>query len=155
MRKTLIITTLILASTVASAQSLRTRYGTVAVNADKVLLVNGQIMQPQVTGNNELHIVHRYQLRTMDLVLIEDVGGTSCPSTYYVLQMDRANSQVSHAFGTCATMGRVTQTATGLTFEMIGYSPPNSSRSMQQAAMREQHRYSYANGRISDVTGQR
>lgn len=155
MRKTLIIGALLLASTAASAQTLRTRFGSVAVNADNVLMVNGQIMQPQVTGNNELRIVHRYQLRTMDLVLIEDVGGTSCPSTYYVLRMDRADSQVSHPFGTCATMGRVTQAATGLTFEMIGYSPPNSSRSIQQAAMREQHRYVYANGRISDVTGRR
>ena len=69
-----------------------TRFGTLAVDKDRMLLFNGKPVRPPVQGNNSLDLGTPFDMGASDVVLVKDTGGTACPVLYYFVTVTRGET---------------------------------------------------------------
>jgi len=115
------------------------RFGTLSINDDKVLMLNGQAVRPEIQGNNSLRILKVFQVDSTDIVIVQDNGGTGCPALYYALTVTSGGARPTKSFGTCSDLAKISQDGNAVIVEMPGFreSP-------------KQHAYRIANGVVSD-----
>jgi hypothetical protein len=151
MLRTLLPLLLLAAPAALKAQDAqRTRYGTLRVNADHILLFNGRPVRPRVEGNSSLEVKTVYHFRGYDLALVEDIGGSGCPALYHVVRLSPRGAIATGEFGTCSDLIRVTRTAAGLRMTMPGFMGPTMPASVRDRAARRTHVFLYANGRVTE-----
>ena len=66
----------------AVAEDMSTRFGPLSINDERMLLFKGRPLHPEVQGNNLLKFVRKFEIDGMDVILLEDIGGTACPELY-------------------------------------------------------------------------
>lgn len=137
--------------TTAHAETRATRFGTLSTDADNRLLLNRRAVSPAVLGNNYLSFVETYEFADHDLVLVRDNGGEACPAMFYIVRVSRAGAVPAGPFGTCSDDVTTARTPAGLTLSMPGFAGPMEPEAAQLRAARTPHRYSYANGRVTEV----
>ena len=116
--------------------AVKTRFGTVSVrDDDKALLFKGKPVQPAIEGNSNLHIVAQYEWGADDVLLLQDTGGSACPSQFRIVQLSAKGLKTSPAFGTCSDLIYPSFDAkTGVTVTMVGFAGPFDSAAAQKKA---------------------
>jgi hypothetical protein len=151
MFRTLLSLLLLAAPAALQAQDAqRTRYGTLTVNADHILLFNGKTVRPRVEGNPFLNFKGVHHFRGYDLVLAEIEGGSACAAIYHIVRVSPRGAVATGEFGTCSDLIRVTRTAAGLRMTMPGFMGPTMPASVRDRAARRTHVFLYANGRVTE-----
>lgn len=98
-----------LLSTTAFADEMATRYGKLSTNADNFLLFNGKQIKPDIQGNNSLSLVGLFRVDDVDVVLVQDNGGTACPAFFQFVTVSASGATQSAGFGTCSDLIKTTQ----------------------------------------------
>jgi hypothetical protein len=137
-----------LASGVAEASDLQTRYGILKIDDTNLLFFQGVPVKPRVEGNSFLSFEGKFEFPNYDLVLVQDTGGTACPAQYYVIRVSRGGAVPSKSFGTCSDLIHVTRMKEGLLVNMPGFMGPFEGRRAHERAARQQFAYSYRNGTV-------
>jgi len=70
-----------------AAEAMSTRFGTLSINNQYLLLFNGRPLSPEVRGNSALNFVRKFAIGPTDVVLLEDVGGTACPELFFIVSV--------------------------------------------------------------------
>jgi len=81
-----------------------TRFGAVGVAGGNALTFSGKPLTPPVSGNSGLQVfpANVYAVADVDLVVVTDVGGSFCPSMFFVAAVSKAGVKVSKEFGNCS-----------------------------------------------------
>jgi hypothetical protein len=154
MRKyTLALTLVLLVCGSARAQetnTVDTRFGSLTVNDEGVLLFKGTPVKPAIQANNSLDLSKAYQIGNSDVVLVTDNGGTACPATLYFVTLTKSGAKVTHPFGTCSELVETKRTGDSISVSMPGFVGPFESRRAQNRAARERHVFIYRAGIVTE-----
>jgi hypothetical protein len=131
-------------------QAIATRYGSLSVRKDRVLLFRGRPVQPKVQGNTSLDLATPYRIGLADVVLITDRGGTACPFLYYFATVTSAGAKATPAFGTCAGLTQVKRASSTLSVHMPGYRGPFEPEQQRLKAARERHVFVFRAGVVTE-----
>lgn len=104
-----------------AGDKVATRFGTVSVSDQNVLLVDGKPTTPRVEGNNGLSLVKKFSVEGADVVLVQDNGGTACPAEYYFVSVSSGPVKVTKSFGTCSDLIKTSQEGNTITVKMPGF----------------------------------
>ena len=131
-------------------ESQKTRYGMLTVSPENVLLLDGKPTTPRIEGNSGLSFIEKFSLGETDVVLVQDVGGSSCPAMFHIVEVNRGNNKASSAFGTCSDV--VTQSVEGakVVVKVSGFAGPFESDSNREKAGQKQAIYTYENGVVTE-----
>lgn len=88
--------------------SAATRYGIVYTAEDHQLYYDGELVFPNIRGNNSLSILASVPLADLDVVVVRDNGGSFCPAKYYLIAVNAAGLKVVGPFGKCSDYMRIT-----------------------------------------------
>lgn len=124
-------------STVAQAQQAQTRFGTIAVSNDKITW-RGHTLHPVLAGNSGLMLSQPIQMGDSDIVLVQSIGGSLCPATVAVVQVNRKKEHHTNFFGTCSDMARTRTVGDTLEIRM----PSPHQKGVQRT-------YTYHEGQVS------
>jgi hypothetical protein len=130
-------------------QEVVTRFGSLTVNDDKELLFKGRGLTPSVGGNNSLSLNDPIQMGEADVVLVQDNGGTGCPSLYYFVTVSRTGARATKAFGTCGDVTSVKKVGDSIRVTMPGFRGPFESESVQLRAARQRHVFIFRAGVVT------
>lgn len=115
---------------------LKTKFGTLSVDENRLLHFNGKPVIPGVMGNSSLSIGKAYDVGGKVLVLTTNIGGTACPELFNVITLDAAKAVSSPTFGTCDEPHKIQLLNKSLVVEMEG--------------RQGQHKYVFADGVLTD-----
>ncbi len=133
------------------AESLRTRYGTVSVGSDHSLLLDGKPTDPKFAGNMGVSLIEKFAVGDSDVVLIQDIGGSSCPATYHLLELTKAGSKMTSGFGTCNDETTQLLSGSKVVVSMSGFTGPHEAAATRELAARRKHSYSYEDGVVTEL----
>lgn len=109
-RSLLSVLTLALITTATHAEdTITTRFGSLTINDENILLFEGQVLDPIIQGNNSLSVLGTYRLANSDAVLIQDNGGTACPALLYFVELSSGGLKATQEFGSCSDLVEVKQ----------------------------------------------
>ena len=91
-----------------SVKSVPTPYGTVSIDADNRLLLNGELISADIEANNSLDIEASVSLGTDSVVLITNYGGSACRALYRWVSFGKSGITVTDEFGTCSDLAQPT-----------------------------------------------
>ena len=134
----------------AEDSSTHTRYGMVAVSGDHELLLNGKALAPSIQGNNGLSVVQKFQLGASDAVLVQDIGGTACPASFYIVTITSTGAKSTSAFGTCSDLVKVIQDGETISVSMPRFAGPHEPQAETNTAETQQHVFVFKNGAIAE-----
>ena len=75
------------------AQEASTRFGSLTVGEDKILMFKGHKLHPEIEGNNSLDLGKPFSIGATDVVLVTDNGGTACPALYYFITVSSSRER--------------------------------------------------------------
>ena len=119
-------------------KSLKTRYGVVSVREeDKVLLFRGKPVKPAIEGGSTLSIVANYEIGQIDVLLLQNTGGTACPTKFQFVSVSPSELRASPEFGTCSDIIYPSfDSKAGVSVSMIGFQGPyEPAAARRKAAM--------------------
>jgi hypothetical protein len=156
MKKPIITVTALLfaVSSVAWAQNLSTRFGTLTVDEEHLLGFRGRPVQSKVQGNNSLTFVKTFAMGSKDVVLVQDNGGTACPAQYHFVTVSSSGAKATPAFGSCSDLVKVARVGDAIKVEMPGFAGPIQSEAQWQQQSRQRYVYLFKNGRVSETVTQ-
>lgn len=131
---------------VAVVEDIPTRFGSLKINGDNMLLYNNRPLNPEIKGNNSLSTVGTYQIGSSDVVLIQDNGGTACPALLYFLSISNNGVMATSPFGTCSDLIKETQVADTIYVEMPGFMGPFEPEAEKIKAAKEWHIFIFKDG---------
>jgi hypothetical protein len=131
-------------------QEVVTRFGSLTVNDDKALSFKGRQFTPPIIGNNSLSLNDPIQIGETDVVLVQDNGGTACPSLYYFVTVSRSGAKATKAFGTCADVTSMKKVGDSIRVVMPGFRGPFEPESVQLRANRQRHVFVFRAGVITE-----
>jgi hypothetical protein len=134
----------------AKADGLATRFGNLTIGSDNVLLFRGKPVVPKVDGNNSLTLVKNFTVGPSDVTLVQDNGGTACPTLYYFLTSTPQGATSTRSFGTCADLIKLSRDGNSIIVIMGGYRGPFESSAAQARAAKEKHVFIFANGLLTE-----
>lgn len=134
----------------AFAEDIPTRFGSLKINDENMLLYKNRPLNPEIQGNNSLSVVGTYQLGNSDVVLIQDNGGTACPAQLYFVTASASGVKASSAFGTCTDLIDVKPMADSISVTMPGFKGPFESKAAQRKAAKEKHAYVFKGGALTE-----
>jgi len=91
-----------------SVKSVPTPYGTVSIDDDNRLLLNGALVSADIEANNSLDIEASVSLGTDSVVLITNYGGSACRALYRWVSFGKSGTTVTDEFGTCSDLAQPT-----------------------------------------------
>ncbi len=118
----------------ASESYLNTKFGTLAVSNEKILHFNGRPVTPVIFGR--LHIDKSFNFGQKIVVIVHNLGGTSCPMQINFIVIDKNTAKSSPSFGTCT--------------ETYDVNTRNNSIIVKMDDDAGVHEYIYADGVITD-----
>ena len=134
-------------------KSLKTRYGVVSVREeDNFLLFQGKPVKPAIEGNSSLSIVANYEIGKIDVLLLQNAGGTACPALFHFVHVGPTGLRVSPEFGTCSDIIYPSfDPKTGVTVSMIGFQGPSQPVTAQRKAAMSKTVYRWTtDGRVTE-----
>jgi hypothetical protein len=134
----------------AHAENISTRFGTLSINNEHMLLYKNRPLNPEIHGNNSLSVIGTYQLGSSDVVLIRDNGGSSCPAQFYFVTTSASGVKASSAFGTCTDLIEVKPMADSILVTMRGFRGPAAPQAEQRKSVKEKHVYVFKAGALTE-----
>lgn len=116
---------------------LETRYGHLTTNEHAQLILNDRLVKPAVQANSSLSIKESFHIGDDHLVLVENLGGTSCPALFNFVLVRANDAQSYPTFGTCSDIYQIERRGDSVVVTMQGES-------------NQAHRYVFANGALTD-----
>lgn len=147
---TALLTSLSLASFSGFAEDIPTRFGSLKVNDENILLYKNRPLNPEIQGNNSLSVIGIYQFENSDAVLIQNNGGTACPALLHFVSISKSGAKATSEFGTCSDIIEAKQVADSIFVTMPGFTGPFESKAAQRKAAREKHVYIFKGGVLSE-----
>ncbi len=136
---------------VSSDQSqATTRFGMLSMNGMNVLLLNGRPVQPTVQGNNRLFLMSVFPMGDRDAVVVQNYGGSACPTLYTVVMVSASGARPSKEFGTCAEVKSNSVSGNAVVLTMTGFRGPGEPQASQMRAFHESHVFRVVNGAVTD-----
>lgn len=135
------------------AETITERFGKLEIIGEfgnSELRFNGKPLNPNIAGNNFLSFEKKIAFRDRDLVLIQDNGGTSCPSQFHIIDISKRGAIPTKAFGSCTEGIKVQKTKTGLRMTMGGYAGPGVEPQDVDTLTNKRYIYLYVNGKLSE-----
>jgi hypothetical protein len=132
------------------AEDIVTRFGSLTINNENILLFKGRPFTPQIQGNNSLSLAKKIQMDKKDVILIEDNGGTSCPSQYYFVTMSASGAKATPAFGTCSDLIKIKQKGDIITVSMPGFKGSFEPAREQKKAAKEKHIFTFKDDIVTE-----
>jgi hypothetical protein len=140
---------LIVAGPAAAADDLATRHGRLTIDARNELRFRGESLSPRVAAANGLDFVRKFASGGEDIVLLRSRGGTACPMQYWLVTVASTGTVATEAFGTCAELRELRQTASGIEMSMPDFRGPHDPASARMAAAKRIVRFTFAQGRLT------
>jgi hypothetical protein len=131
-------------------QKTSTRFGSLTVGEDRMLLFKGQKLSPPIEGNNSLNLGEVFQIGATDVVLVMDNGGTACPYLYYFISVTKAGAVATPSFGTCGELGSIRRSGNSISVTMPGYLGPFEPDAKRRKAARERHVFIFHAGVVTE-----
>ncbi|ANH73635.1 hypothetical protein ACS15_2221 [Ralstonia insidiosa] len=131
-------------------KTVRTRFGDLSISPDNELLYQDKLLTPVVQGNNNLDIVKTFQLGPVDAALVQDTGGTACPTQFYIVTTSQAGAAVTPGFGTCSDSIQTAQDGASIAITMPGFVGPEEPEGKQRSAATQQHIFRFAGGVLTE-----
>jgi hypothetical protein len=157
MGKSLIVTALLLlagagafAQLPQQPQKSSTRFGSLTVNDQRMLLFNGHPLQPPVEGNSSLDLGEPFRIGSTDVVLVTDNGGTACPVLYYFVTVSRWGAKATPSFGTCGEVTNVKRNGNSISLTMPGFQGPFEPEAEKRKAARHRHLFVFRDGVVTE-----
>jgi hypothetical protein len=152
-KQLVLIATIAFVTSSALAENIPTRFGMLEIREDNVLLYENRPLNPQIQGSNRLRTVGTYQIGNSDIVLIENIGGTACPSQFHFVIVSASGVKATSPFGTCNDNINVNQVGDSILVTMTGYMGLmglNESRADQRKALNKKHVYVFKGETITE-----
>lgn len=138
-------------STNVFSQSIPTRFGSLDISDENMLLYNGKHLSPEVEGNNSLSLVNSYRFGDKeDVILLRDNGGDVCPALYYFISLSSFGLKQAGAFGTCTDIIHVHKSANSISVSMHGFAEKTGSRADIMKILKEKHIFIYKDGLLTE-----
>ncbi len=131
---------------VAVVEDIPTRFGSLKINGDNMLLYNNRPLSPEIQGNNSLSTVGTYQIGGSDVVLIQDSGGAACPARLYFVSISNNGVMATAPFGTCSDLIKEKQVVDTIYVEMPGFMGPFEPEAEKIKAAKEWHIFVFKDG---------
>jgi hypothetical protein len=131
-------------------QETATRFGSLTVGEDRVLLFKGRRLDPPITGNNSLNLGEPLRIGFIDIVLVMDSGGAACPFLYYLVSVTNSGAKATPAFGTCAELTSIRRKGDFLVLRMPGFLGPFEPPAARRRAERERHVFVFRGGVVTE-----
>ncbi|MEG1360779.1 MAG: SH3 domain-containing protein [Clostridia bacterium] len=116
---------------------LKTKFGTLSVDENRLLHFNGKPVMPAVMGNSGLSVGPAFDVDGKVLVISKNIGGTACPELLNVITVDAGKAVSSPTFGTCSEFSKIQVLNKSLVIEM-------------DSNHEGVHKYVYADGVLTD-----
>ena len=117
----------------------------------ETLYYNNKIVEPKVEGNNSLSAKGPYKLKSDDIFLIEDHGGTVCPIQLNFVKITPAKKVVvSPIFGSCSDLIKVSKTKDHIIVNMPDYAGGDQSDEDKEKTARKKMTYIYDGTTITE-----
>ena len=145
-------TAALLFSATTMAEDIPTRFGSLKINSEGMLLFKNRPFNPEIQGNNSLSVIGTYQVDNRDLVLIQDNGGTACPALLHFVSVSASGAKSTAAFGSCSDLITVENNYNSISVTMPGFVGPLESKAAQRKASKEKHVYVF-NGAVLTENG--
>lgn len=132
------------------AEDIRTRFATLAIDDEQMLVYKNQPLSPEIKGNNSLSVLEIYQVGNSDVVLLRDSGGSACPARFYFVTTSASGVKSSSAFGTCTDEIDVKPTFDSIIVTMSGFKGPFESKAAQKKSAKERNVYVFKGGVLTE-----
>ena len=130
--------------------AIPTRFGTLSIDKGYVVHFNGRAVRPKVQGNNGLSVERVFRLATADVVLFEDVGGTACPSLWYIVAVSRSGAAATPEFGSCGELLGVVRKGETIIVSTRGFRGPFEPEADKARAAKEEHVFVFRRGVVTE-----
>ena len=127
-----------------------TRFGSLTVNDQRMLLFKGRPLDPPVQGNSSLDLGEPLRIGSTDVVLVTDNGGTACPYLYYFITVSSSNAKATPSFGTCGELTNLKRTGSTISLTMPGYQGPFEPEAEKRKAARQKHVFVFRSGVVTE-----
>lgn len=147
------ITLLLLAGAGALAQEgniITTRFGALTISDAGTLLFKGHPLDPPFEEDAGLSLSELKQLGDADVVLVTLDGGKACPALYYFVTVKESGAKITHAFGTCSDLIKITSARDSISVSMPGFAGDFESKRAQRKAALEKHVFIYRAGVVTE-----
>lgn len=147
------ITLLLLAGAGALAQEgniITTRFGALTISDAGTLLFKGNPLDPPFEEDAGLSLSQLNQIGDADVVLVTLDGGKACPALYYFVTVRESGAKITHAFGTCSDLIKITRTRDSISVSMPGFAGDFESKKAQRRAALEKHVFIYRAGVVTE-----
>ena len=126
------------------------RFGYLTIGDDNNLLFNGIDFNPKIVGNNFLTIERVFRIGTEDVIVVQDTGGTACPTLYYAVIISRSEAKASQSFGTCSDLIKYRVNGRVIVMTMPGFMGPFEPRVSKLRAARKTFVFALRNGYLTE-----
>lgn len=147
--KTLVVA-LFFMSSIVFAEDIPTRFGLLQIDSENMLLYNNRPLNPEIQGNSRLITNETFQIGNKDIVLIQDVGGTACPSLFYFVSISINGIEATPPFGTCSDLIKTKQIAETISVRMAGFQGPFEPEEAKRKAAKEIYVFTFKNGVLTE-----
>lgn len=131
-------------------QETLTRFGSLTVSKDRVLLFNGRLLDPSIVGNNGLDLGKPIRIGATDVVLVRDNGGTACPFLYYFVSVSKSGAKATPSFGTCGELTKIKRIGKSISVTLRDYRGPFEAEAERQKAAKERHVFTFRTGVVTE-----
>jgi hypothetical protein len=129
---------------------IETRFGTLAVNKDRMLLFKGKPLSPSVQGNSSLDLGTPFRIGATDVVLVTDNGGAACPVLYYFVTVSKSGAKHTPVFGTCEQLSSIKRSGNSILVRMRGFRGPFEPEADRRRAAMQRHLFIFSNGVVTE-----
>ena len=139
----------VVCQTYANESMHKTRYGQFQIKESDdypsgALYFNHKLVSPVIEGNNSLDVKGIYKLKSDDVLLVEEVGGSGCPITLYFVKIAPTKKvSVSPAFGSCSDLIKVNLTTNQIVVTMPDFIGSPESEAQERAVAKRKMTYIY------------
>ena len=131
-------------------KDIPTRFGSLKINEQYILLYKNRPLSPTIRGNSSLSIVNIYQIGNSDVVLIQDNGGTACPASFIFLSVTSNGVKTTERFGTCADLIESKLVKESIFVKMPGFMGPYQPLEERMEAAGETHVFVFKAGVLTE-----
>ena len=132
------------------ASEMKTRFGNFEIRDDNIVLFKGRPLSPAIEGNSSLNFVKKFAIGSSDIVILKNVGGSSCPYLYFIVEVSARKIITPEEVGTCAEATQVFQQKDGIVLSMPGFQGPFEAEAGRRRAAKERHVFLYKAGIVTE-----
>ena len=148
-------TAALLFSATTMAEDIPTRFGSLKINSEGMVLFKNRPLNPEIEGASGIYlpsILGTYQIDNKDLVLIKIIGGAMCPAVLHFVSVSASGAKSTAEFGSCSDIITVEKNYDSISVTMPGFVGSLESKAAQRKASKEKHVYVF-NGVVLTENG--